>query len=111
MPIATIRYDRKQLERAVKDVEAQFADKIERICFSVGEDWTNDPALFFRVLLKDSPDIQTGWEDEVRRRSLVALSHLVTNTLTTEAHADELQPYFYFRSVSEQAKLRDPAWD
>jgi hypothetical protein len=111
MSLTSIRYDREQLEQAIKSVEAQFADKIERIRYSVGEDWADGPALFFRVLLKDSPDTQMAWHDELRRRQVLALSYLITDALRSEVHADDLQPYFAFRSVSEQEKLRDPKWD
>jgi hypothetical protein len=111
MSLTTIRYDREQLERAVKTVEAQFPDKIERIRYSVGEDWADDPALFFRVLLKDSSDTQMVLRDEGAGRRVFDLSRLITDALTNEVHADDLQPYFAFRSVSEQEKLRDPKWD
>jgi hypothetical protein len=77
----------------------------------VGEDWADDPALFFRVLLKDSSDTQMVLRDEGAGRRVFDLSRLITDALTNEVHADDLQPYFAFRSVSEQEKLRDPKWD
>jgi hypothetical protein len=110
MSLTTIRYDREQLERAVKNVEAQFPDRIERIRYTVGEDWADDPALFFRVLLKDSADTQMIRHDEGRKH-VFDLSRLIVDALRSEVHVDDLQPYFAFRSVSEQEKLRDPKWD
>ena len=49
--------------------------------------------------------------DEGSGQRVFALSRLITDALTREVHADDLQPYFSFRSVSEQEKLRDPKWD
>lgn len=111
MSLTSIRYDREQLERAIKTVEAQFPDKIERIRFSVGEDWADDPALFFRILLKDSSDTEIVWRGDDRGRRVFDLSRLITDALRKEVNVDDLQPYFTFRSVSEQEKLRDPKWD
>jgi hypothetical protein len=110
MSLTTIRYDRERLERAVKTVETQFPDKIERIRYSVGEDWADDPALFFRVLLKDSSDTRMIRQDEGRKH-IFDLSRVIIDALRSNVHADDLQPYFAFRSVSEQEKLRDPKWD
>lgn len=111
MSVTTISYDREQIERAIKLVEGRFPDQIERIGYSVHEDWAGDPAIYFRVLLKDSPDTEMILRDENRREHLFQLSRRISDALQTQAHVPELQPYVLFRSVSEQETLRDPAWD
>jgi len=110
--IPAVKYDQQQIERAIKSVEEQFPDSIEHIRYSVGEDWTHDPALFFRVLLKgriNSEDLC----DPAGRRSFFLLTSRISDTLRHIFSPDEvpLQPYFAFRSVSEQETVRDPEWD
>ncbi len=110
MSLTTIRYDREQLERAVRSVEARFPE-IERIIYTVGEDWANYPAIFIRILLKDSPTTRGVPHDKLEVQRLGALASSIKEALRSDIHTDDLQPYFYFRSVSEQEELRDPKWD
>jgi hypothetical protein len=112
MYLTTVRYDRKLLERAVRTVEGQFPDEIQHIRYTVGEDWAYDPAVFFRVLLRDSPTTQMAGPDETRGRLVYAFTSKISNAVSHEVgDGDDLQPYFSFRTVSEQETLRDPAWD
>ena len=111
MPLTTVRYDREQIDRAIKTVEGRFADTIERIRYSAGEDWTDDPALFFRILLKDSAATEIVSRSQLRSPDALALPNLITDALRSQVQTDDFQPYFAFRSVSEQEKLRDPKWD
>jgi hypothetical protein len=112
MSFTTVHYDRRLFERAVRSVERQFPDEIQHIRFTIGEDWADDPAVFFRVLLKDSPVTQMVRLDETRARQLFAVTSRIGSAIKRElGSADDLQSYFSFRSVSEQENLRDPEWD
>jgi hypothetical protein len=68
-----------------------------RIRYGLGEDWNGSPSIFFRVVLTDNASQQ-----HLRGASL-----RVASTVLNEIKPDE---YFNFRSVSEQAALKEEAW-
>ncbi|MCB9385342.1 MAG: hypothetical protein H6509_12075 [Bryobacterales bacterium] len=77
---------------------------MERIRYSIGDDWSGDPAIFFRVVLSDEAQQQ---------RELLPLTEQVRAAIL-----DEVQPYekdcslyFNYRTLSDQQELRDKAWD
>ncbi len=90
------------IKSAVLDVEKRFSPQVVRIGYSFREDHFDNPAIFFRILLRDEA---VPIDIELDRRISVALMN--------EAMTDEngLRAYFSYRSVSEQHKLRDPEWD
>ena len=75
-----------------------------RIMYSFGLDWTGDQSLYFRIILSDKASSP---------HRLPEITQRVTARILSEIHAHELglQTYFNFRSQSEQAKLREPAWE
>ena len=110
MPTLSVKHDQEQIERAVEQVEREFADKVQRIRYSVGKDWANDPAIFFRILIRDGVLDNIG-SRELLRRQLLAISYLITDALKSDLQIDTVQPYFSFRLVSEQEALCDAEWD
>jgi hypothetical protein len=74
----------------------------------VRDDWADEPALFFRVLLKDREDApsQLRHPDDV-----LALCSSIMTDIRTAVRAYRIQPYFAFKWVSEQEQRRDPEWD
>jgi hypothetical protein len=90
----------EQVNRIARDL----APDVVRIRFNVGHDWSEDPALYFRVILSDEAS---------RGDRLAEVTGLVRGKLFEELRLAELEhiPYFRFRNQSEQAKLHDPAWD
>jgi hypothetical protein len=64
--------------------------------------WTGAPAIFFRIVLSDN----------ACRNHLRQTSQRVAATVFQKVKPVELglQPYFNFRSVSEQADLQEEAW-
>jgi hypothetical protein len=89
----------EQVYRIARDL----APDVVRIRLRVAQDWSEHPAIYFRVVLSD---------DASRRDRLADVAELVRGKLFEELRLDELDhlPYFRFRSQSE-AKLRGPAWD
>jgi hypothetical protein len=87
------------VERAAKALSAD----VVRIRFDVDSDWIGNPSLFFKVILTDRAS---------RPEKLREVTQRVTRKITNEAKTDQtgLHAYFSFRSRSEQAKLKDPAW-
>jgi hypothetical protein len=90
----------EQVDRIAHDL----APDVVRIRLRDGRDWSDGPALYFRVVLSDEAS---------RRDRLSEVVERVKKKVVDELRLDELEhfPYFRFRSQSEQAKLPDPAWD
>jgi hypothetical protein len=45
-------YNKEELASSVKSVEQMFPEDIEHIRYTVREDWTYDPSIFFRICSK-----------------------------------------------------------
>ena len=90
----------EQVDRIAQDL----APDVVSIGFRIGRDWSDDPAIYFRVILSD----EASQPDR-----LFQTTKKVSNKLHEELGLDNLDhfPYIRFRSRSEQAKLQDPAWD
>jgi hypothetical protein len=90
----------EQVDRIVSDL----GPEVVHIRFNVAQDWSEHPAVYFRVILSD---------EATRRDRLADVTGLVREKLSDELRLADLDhiAYFRFRSRSEQAKLQDPAWD
>jgi hypothetical protein len=90
----------EQVDRIARDL----APDVVHIRMRVGHDWSEHPAIYFRVILSDEAS---------RRDRLGDVTELVREKVSNELGFDALEhfPYFRFRSQSEQAKLHDPAWE
>lgn len=93
----------QEITSAVRRVESKFAEQVDHIRFSFEENWIGAPSIFFRVVVRDEAS---------RDDLLFELSERVSISLMNEAKTDEigLYAYFDFRSMSEQAKIQEPAW-
>ena len=99
-----IRYVKESdIADAVQAAARDLAPEVVRIRYNIGEDWTGDPAIFFRVLLSDEASKEEG---------LLGVMERVESRLV-----DELKPrdlglftYFNFRSKSEQDDLKEESW-
>ena len=96
---------RQQIDSEIERVKQKLGPEVVRVKHTIAENWSGDPAIYFRIVLDDSAAAGTERRREVTkaiRRSLF----------------DELRPndnwglisYFKFRTQSEQAKVNDPAW-
>lgn len=78
--------------------------EVVRVAYSIGHDSTDDPAIFFRIVLTDSASPEDRLADVTGR---------VASTLFNSVRPIEnwgLTPYFSFRSFSEQKIRNDPEW-
>lgn len=92
-----------EIDNGVKAAVEALAPDVVRIRYDITEDWIGAPSIFFRIVLRDDALINADqWE----------LSQRISHRILSEVQSDELglQPYFSFRSVSEQAQLKEPAW-
>ena len=91
-----------EIRAAIDEVERNLAPDVVRIRYDIGEDWSGQWAIFFRIVLTD---------EAARRR----LREVATNVVWGLARqldfpAMGVFPYHNFRSVSEQSMLQEPAW-
>ena len=91
-----------EIDAAIKYVQQIIGPDVVRIRYEIGEDWSGQWAIFFRVVLAD---------DAARRR----LRDVATKVIWGLANQLDFPgmgvfPYHNFRSVSEQAALQEPAW-
>jgi len=103
MYLASAAQKRPQINAAIEQVISELAPDVKYIRYEVGQDWSGDWAIFFRVMLSDD----AGTFEEVGR-----ISEHIMRRLPEMVDFDAIGvfPYFNFRTVSEQATLQEPAW-
>jgi hypothetical protein len=91
-----------QINIAVSSVVSELAPDVRRVRFEIGDDWSGQPAIFFRVLLSD----------DASRWRLRDMTTCVVWQMSEKLNLPDLGlfPYFDFRSESEQAALKEPEW-
>ena len=91
-----------EIEAAIARVQQSTRPDVVRIRYEIGEDWSGQWAIFFRIVLTD---------DAARRRLGDAADKVVWGLeRQLDFPAMGVYPYHNFRSVSEQATLQEPAW-
>jgi hypothetical protein len=91
-----------EIQAAIAAVERSLAPDVVGIRYEIGEDWSGQWAIFFRIVLTD--EAARGRLRQVASKVVWGLSqHL-------DFAALNVFPYHNFRSVSEQASLQEPAW-
>ena len=93
----------KDLDQQVQEAASSFPGEVAGIRYSIGYDWSGDPAVFFRILLSDTASRTENLSDVTAR----VRGRLSENFRA--AHPDYTR-YFYFRSQSEQDRMKDPEW-
>lgn len=92
----------KEFEEKVQQAAKKFPE-IVRIRHSFDEDWTGEPAIYFRIVLSD--DVGLGGIGEVGRR----IRESIPNDL--EIYETDYLPFFYFRLKAEEDRVREPEWE
>ncbi len=92
-----------QIASRVESAAKSLAPHVVRVRYHLGEDWSGTPSIFFRVVLYDSAS---------QEPDLHAVTEHISGSLLKKVKADEfgLQAYFNFRSLSEQAELKEADW-
>jgi DNA-directed RNA polymerase subunit L len=91
-----------RIDQAVAEVARQMAPDVAYIRYEIGWDWSGDPAIYFRVVLSDAA------ADKRLREAATQVVRRLDERLDFQSMG--LYPYHHFRSVSEQADLREEAW-
>lgn len=110
------RVDQQEIEAALDRALADLAPDVVRIRYSLEDDWSGDPAIYFRVVLADdavpdSKDRKNRQDWEAFARPVYELTKRIRARVLDEIQPDELDlhAYFNFRTVGEQEKLSSPA--
>jgi hypothetical protein len=100
VPVAVTK--QSEIQAAINQVERSLAPDVVRIRYEIGEDWSGQWAIFFRVVLSD----------EAAKRRLRDVATKVRMGLARRLDFPSMGvfPYHNFRSVSEQEALQEPAW-
>jgi hypothetical protein len=96
--------EREQLAAAIANVERMLGEDVVRLRYTVGTSWSEQPAIFFRILLTD----QASKRD--RLREVISRIRAVIEEQVDPRNSWDLVPYYTFRSQSEQDMLKEPAW-
>jgi hypothetical protein len=91
-----------EIQAAIDEVERNLAPDVVRIRYDVGEDWSGQWAIFFRVVLTD--EAARGRLRDVATKVVWGLARQL------DFPAMGVFPYHNFRSISEQEALQEPAW-
>ncbi len=91
-----------EIQSAISAVERSLAPDVVHIRYEIGEDWSGQWSIFFRVVLTD----------DAAKRRLRDVATKVVWGLARQLDFPSMGvfPYHNFRSVSEQEALQEPAW-
>jgi hypothetical protein len=91
-----------EIEAAICEVAQALAPDVVRIRYDIGEDWSGQWAIFFKILLSD---------DAAKRRLREVATKMVWGLAgRLDFVGMGVTPYHNFRSISEQATLQEQAW-
>ena len=91
-----------EIQAAINAMERSLAPDVVRIRYEMGEDWSGQWAIFFRIVLTD---------DAAKRRLRDVASKVVWGLARQlDFPGIGVYPYHNFRSVSEQNTLQEAAW-
>jgi len=101
LPLAIAK--QPEINAAVSEVVRLLAPDVVHIRYDIGQDWSGDWAIFFRVVLSD---------DASKVPRLHKITREVVQRLEDRLDFSSMGLFAYhnFRSVSEQAVLREEAW-
>ena len=94
----------RALDAAVRDAISALGPDVIHVRYTLGQDWSGDYSIFFRILLAD----RASKEDQLLRVTTRVANDIVQRLEPVEQWG--LLPYFDFRSQSEQAALQEEAW-
>jgi hypothetical protein len=103
MPMRTAVANEAEIDRRVKEVARKLAPDVAWIRYALTLDSTGEESVYFRIVLSDHAS---------REKRLRAVTRRVESELSDVIGFDEfvLNLYFHYRSRSEQAEMKEPAW-
>ena len=104
MNIARAFVQQTQLDEAVGNLKPALGSDVVTLRYTLGQDWSGEPAIFFRVVLSERAS---------QRDQLWSSTNQIENAIMQGLQPLEewgVLPYFSFRSMAEQAALQEEAW-
>ena len=100
--LVQLRAVEPEINAAIQRIVRHLTPRVQYIRYDVGEDWSGDWGIFFRVVLSD----------DASRSDLHQVTSDVARMMTelVDFNAMGVIPYFNFRSQSELSEFREPAW-
>lgn len=101
MQVPTALVQQGPFQSAVNCAAQHLAPDVVDLTFTVGSDWSGEPAVFFMVILSNAAS---------RKDQLLRTTSQVSNTIVQMVQPVEqwgVLPYFNFRSEAEQAKINE----
>lgn len=96
--------DQAKIKAGIDRAKRALQPDVVRIMYSFAEDWTGQESLFFRVVISDAAAAPSQLGETAQRIRRKILGEI-------KAEGLGIQTYFNFRSQSEQAELKEPAWE
>ncbi|SPF38678.1 hypothetical protein SBA4_220026 [Candidatus Sulfopaludibacter sp. SbA4] len=93
----------KEFDEKVQQAVKKFPEVV-RVRYNFDEDWTGEPAIYFRVVLSDDLGLGERFIEAARR-----VEGAITGDL--QLYESEYFPFFYFRLKSEEDRLKEPSWE
>ncbi len=93
------------MDAIVKEAGALLGPEVLHVAYSIRPDSTDEPSIFFRILLTDAA---------VREDTIVDVTRRISEVLLAAVRPLEdwgLRPYFNYRSKSEQDRRKDPDFE
>jgi hypothetical protein len=90
-----------ELHKSLNALRSAIPSAIVNWRYTIGDDWSGEPAIFFWVTLSDEAAKRRNLQDATRQ--IIDLVNQRVNPLSQWG----LIPYFSFRSQSEQARLQE----
>ena len=103
MYIARAFAQQPQFFAAVAKAASELPRPVVSVTPSLGTDWNGESAVFFQILLADGAP----------RGQLLNLTKQISQAIVRQVQPLEewgVLPYFNFRTQSEQARIKEPAW-
>ena len=104
MQVPTGYVNQAQLGEIIAEAAQHLGPEVVHVAYRLAPDSTGEPSLFFRILLADA---------YVGEDTIADLTRRIKTALFDAVRPVEnwgLQPYFNFRSKSEQDRRLDPDW-
>jgi hypothetical protein len=106
MPMAPSGYiHRGHIDSIIEAAKPLLGPEVLHVAYRIRPDSTDEPSIFFSVLLTDA----AAHDD-----TIVAVTRRVAEVLREAVRPLEdwgLNPYFNYRTKSEQERRRDPDWE
>ena len=98
--IARAFIHRAELDQAIHNIRPDLGPNVVDLTYTLGEDWSGDPAIFFTIVLSD----RAAKQDQLYKLTSEIQDMMVQHIEPLEQWG--VLPYFSYRSQAEQAALQ-----